>query len=201
MSWPAKARKWSFAEIQVDAECAKALFRQRRLGEPMAYYLEAFAALEGANKKLTAKLLQFVSDPVDPKLVASFIKEDDLLMALRYLGAPPISADDLKTLSGANLAWTQIQADPAKAAAIRDVILAILDPKRYPWVKEKRKPTKIEIEKAILAATVTASSQRVQTKRRSDERIELQGAVSVLRAYRVVTQTYLLDVVGHDFAA
>jgi len=180
MSWPSNARKWSLAEIHEDAQHAKELFRKRRLGEPMADYLEAFAALERANKKLTAKLPELLSDPVDPVLVASFVKDDDLLMALRYLGAPPISADDLETLSGANLAWTQIQASPQKAASIRDVILAILDPTRYPWVKKKRKPTKIEIEKAVLAATVTASSQRVQTKRRSDERIELQGAVTSL---------------------
>ena len=176
MSWPSKARKWSLA----DAERAKELFRQRRLAEPMADYLEAFAVLERANKKLTAKLPQLVSDPVDPELVASLVREQDLLMALRYLGAPPISADDLRTLSGTNLAWTQIQANPEKASSIRDVILAILDPMRYPWVKEKREPTKIEIDRAILAATVAASSQRVQTKRRSDERIELQGAVSSL---------------------
>lgn len=180
MTWPNGARKWTPQEIAADVAVARDHFRQRRLGEPMQRYLEAFDALDRANRKLTPKLAELFADPVDAELVASFIRDDDLLTALRYLGAPPISADDLETLSGESLSWTRIRGDPKKAAAVRDTIIAVLDPKRYSWIKDRRKPTKTEVEKAILAATVAASSQRVQTERRSEERTELQGAVERL---------------------
>ncbi len=148
----------------------------------MARYLHAFEALERANRKLTPQLQELFSDPVDANLVASIVKDPDLLMALRYLAAPPVSADDLKTLSGERLAWTQIRDDPAQATAIRDVLASALDPKRYPWIGEGRPPAETELDKAILAASVVASAQRVQTARRSDERVELQGALEKLLA-------------------
>jgi hypothetical protein len=182
MTWPNGARKWTPQEIVADVATARDLFRQRRLGEPMQRYLEAFDALDRANRKLTPKLADLFADPVDADLVASFVRDDDLLTALRYLAAPPISQDDLETLSGEKLSWTRIRSAPEKAKAVRDIIVAILDPKRYPWTKERRKPTKAELEKAVLAATVAASSQRVQTGRRSEERSDLQGAIERLLA-------------------
>lgn len=48
---------------------------------------------------------------------------------------------------------------------------------RFPWVKKGRLPKKAEIEAAILASTVVASAQKVQTSRRTDERNVLEGAV------------------------
>ena len=177
MSWPAGAWKWTLEEIVNDSNEARDFFRQRRLGEPMANYLKAFAALEKANRELTPRLAEVFADPVDPDLIAKLVKDAELLTALRYLCAPPISTDDLKTLVGEKLAWTQVKDDPRRAAAIRDVIVAILDPKRFPWIKEGRPAKKQEIERAILASTVLASAQRVQTQRRSDERKDLQAAV------------------------
>ena len=177
MSWPAGARKWTQEEIVRDANEARDFFRQRRIGEPMANYLKAFAALEKANRELTPRLADVFADPVDPDLIAKLVKDAELLTALRYLCAPPISADDLETLVGEKLAWTQVKNNPKRAAAIRDVIVAILDPKRFPWIKECRPAKKKEIEGAILASTVLASTQRVQTQRRSGEREDLQAAV------------------------
>lgn len=177
MSWPAGARKWTPDEILKDAKDARDFFRQRRLGEPMANYLKAFGALEKANRELTPRLAEIFADPVNPDLIAKLVKDAELLTALRYLGAPPISTDDLETLVGDKLAWTQVRDDPKRAAAIRDVIVAILDPTRFPWIKEGRPAKRHETEKAILASTVLASAQRVQTQRRSDERKDLQAAV------------------------
>lgn len=180
MSWPKGARKWSREEIVADVELARRAFRERRLAEPKARYLTAFEAIERANHELTPKLSQLFSESVDKELIANIVRDEELLAAFRYLAAPPISEDDLETLSGERLAWTQIRSDAKKAQAIRDVIVAILDPKRFPWVSKGRSPTQHEVEMAVLASTVTASAQRVQTERRSEERNELQGAVETL---------------------
>ena len=177
MTWPHGTKRWTIEEIATDAAKARDLFRTRRLGEPKEQYLQAFRVLEIANRDITPRLPEVFSDPVNPELIASLLKDDDLLTALRYLCAPPISKDDLETLIGSKLAWTQVSQSSERAKAIRDVIVAVLDPKRFPWIIEQRVPTEMEIEKAILASTVAASSQRVQTIRRGDERTMLQGAV------------------------
>ena len=90
---------------------------------------------------------------------------------------PPVSEDDLETLGGESLTPARILASPEFALAVRDVLRAILDPKRFPWIAAQRPPTKQERDEAILASTVLASSQEVQTKRRSDERQIVEGLV------------------------
>jgi hypothetical protein len=178
VSWPKEARKWNPAEIRKDVGRARTLFRERRVGEPKEKYLHAFGVIEHANRTLTPQLSRLFDDPLDIDLLVSIVKDRELLSAFRYLAAPPVSQDDLETLSGARLAWTQLKSNPGKAAAVRDVVASILDTKRFGWLREKRTPTKHEIESAILASTVVASAQRVQTERRSEERKELQGAVT-----------------------
>jgi len=177
MTWPDKAIKWTREQIIADAAEAKAFFRHRRLGEPLDNYLKAFAVLEKANNRLLKDFPRLFADPLDPAFVAVIVKDEDLLTALRYLGAPPISKDDLTTLVGDTLAWTLIKRDIDRATAVRDTIRAILDPKRFPWIYEGREPTRKECDAAILASSVVASAQRVQTQRRSDEKANVEGAV------------------------
>jgi len=180
MGWPQGAKHWSDAQIQMDAKLAKDIFRQKRFQEPKERYLKAFEELEQANKKVVALLPQILADPVDPELIASLVQEEHLLTALRYLGAPPISADDLKTMIDSTLAYTHIATNPDRAGMIRDVIRHILDPKRFPWIYENRSPTPTEEAAAILASSVAASAQRTQTARRSDERDAVEGAVKTV---------------------
>jgi hypothetical protein len=175
--WPKGARFWEAHEIVADAQTAREQFRQRRFGEPMEKYLAAFVELERANRQVIGSLQALVGDPVSPRLIASFVRDQNMCTALRYLGAPPISADDLETLTGATLAWTLIEKDVERASAIRDVIRQILDPKRFPWIYEKRAPTSTERKAAILASTVAASSQRLQTNRRTDDGKATEEAV------------------------
>lgn len=177
MIWPKGARKWSTEEIAADVILSREEFRRRRFGEPMDRYLAAFKSLEKANQKLISQLPRLFGDPVDPAFIGEILKDESLKTALRYLGAPPISVDDLKTLTGSTLAWTLIQKDTELATSLRDVIFQILDPKRFPWAKQGRLPTKTEVNAAILASTVAASAQQVQTSRRTDERNVLEGAV------------------------
>ncbi|BFU94932.1 MAG: type II restriction endonuclease [Nitrospira sp.] len=180
MSWPKGARKWSRREILSDARQARELFRQRRLEEPKERYLAAFQQLERANKQVIEILPQLLSDPVAPELIASVVQDRYLLTALRYLGAPPISTDDLRTLVGDTLAPTLIASHAERAKSVVDVIRRVLDPKRFPWMYENRPPTPREKQAAILASSVVASAQHVQTSRRADERDAVEGAVKKL---------------------
>lgn len=99
------------------------------------------------------------------------------MTALRYVAAPPISEDDLETLAGDSLTPARVASDREFATAIRDVLRAVLDPKRFPWIGEGRNPTSAERNAAVLASTSLASAQEVQTKRRSDERAMVEGLV------------------------
>lgn len=180
MRWPKHARKWTIEEIAKDARRATEIFRERRLGEPKERYLKAFGLLEAANRTLMGSLARLKERPVDAGWVAELIADENLRIALRYLGAPPISEDDLKTLTGDSLAPTLIRDNPARATQICEVILKILDPKRFPWIYEGRPAKREEISRALLASTVVAAAQRVQTSRRTDEKIAIEGAVSGL---------------------
>ncbi|MEK6803274.1 MAG: XamI family restriction endonuclease [Nitrospirota bacterium] len=180
MGWPQGAKHWSDAQIEKDAKLAKEIFRQKRFQEPKERYLKAFEELEQANKKVIALLPQILADPVDPELIASLVQEEHLLTALRYLGAPPISTDDLRTMIDSTLAYTYIATNPDRAGMIRDVIRRILDPRRFPWIYENRAPTPIEEKAAVLASSVAASAQRTQTARRSDERDAVEGAAKAI---------------------
>ncbi|MBI3887030.1 MAG: XamI family restriction endonuclease [Opitutae bacterium] len=175
--WPDLAPKWTAAQVARDAAIARDEFRQRRLGEPLQKYLEAFARLEKANRQIVGGLARLLAAPVNQPALAEIMGDKDLLTALRYVGAPPVSEDDLETLSGESLTAKRILADAEFAGAVRDVLCAILDPKRFPWIAAHRPPTKQERNAAILASTVLASSQEVQTKRRSDERQVVEGLV------------------------
>jgi hypothetical protein len=126
---------------------------------------------------LIGELDRLLADPIDPRLIAELLRDESAATALRYLGAPPISADDLKTLAETRLAWTQISNDAKQAAAVRDVIRAILDPKRFPWIEANRPSTAAERSAAVLASSVLAAAQRVQAARRGDEKAIVEGAV------------------------
>jgi hypothetical protein len=55
------------------------------------------------------------------------------VLTVRYLAAPPISADDLKVVSDARLTATALREDPDMARRVIDTILLGLDRNRFPW--------------------------------------------------------------------
>jgi hypothetical protein len=91
-----------------------------------------------------------------------------LLDPLRYLGAPPISEDDLKKIANVtSLAPGAIVNRPDDIRKVHGILKTLLDPYRFPWVAEKREATSSEREAALLASSVLLASQRVQTNRRN----------------------------------
>ena len=57
------------------------------------------------------------------------------------------------------------------------MVKQVLDPYRFPWVREDREPTELEIHTAIVASSVLIASQRVETERRSAIRDTMEGDV------------------------
>jgi XamI restriction endonuclease len=101
-------------------------------------------------------------------------------VGFRYLGAPPISTDDLETLAEAQLSAAAAQDVTGKRQRLVAVMRAFLDPRRFPWVEQHRAPTESELSAAVLATTTLIASQRVQTLRRGDEKAMVEGAVKGL---------------------
>lgn len=58
------------------------------------------------------------SNPLDLELLAATIRDEDLRTAFRYLAAPPVSEDDLKTLADSNLAPTTLRTQRAEAERV-----------------------------------------------------------------------------------
>ena len=156
-------------------------FRRRRLGEPLQRYLDAFDATDAVLGPLLGRLNELFGDDASAKEILSELwRSDEGRTAFRYLGAPPISNDDLQTLSEAKLGTRALEGDGAAAARLLDVMKVIADPRRFPWLASGRQPTSAEVQAARLATAVLMASQRVQTLRRGDEKSAVEGAVKGL---------------------
>lgn len=97
--------------------------------------------------------------------MATLLGMDWGLEVYRYLTAPPISADDLATLSGVPVS-AALKNNPDRIDATNTTVQLLIDPRRFPWLAEKRKPKKAEIEVAVKATTALLAAQKVQTYRR-----------------------------------
>lgn len=179
VAWPAGVRRWSIDELVQDAAASRADFRARRLGEPLARYLAAFDAASPVLAPLIEQLeVALAGGPAASALLSDVWKTDLGRTAFRYLGAPPISTDDLETLAEARLSAAAL--DGAGADKLLDVMRVIADPRRFPWLADRRAATPAERDAAQLASAVLVASQRVQTLRRGDEKSAVEGAVKGL---------------------
>lgn len=177
MRHPAAGRVWSIAEINADCIQAEQAFRLRRTSEPLEDYLAEFDTAKAAADDVIDRLPEILAEPANRDLLGKLTADRDLSTALRYLAAPPISEDDLDTLLSTKVTARAIRADPALAQGLVDLIRQTIDPKRFPWIRERVAPTKTQLNAAKLASAVAATIQRVQTKRRGDEKKALEGAV------------------------
>lgn len=173
-------RKWTRAQIENDVEMAKALFRRRRLDEPLALYTRFYNEFEPIFQDLIDRLPSLMGDIFDPARMPELVDEPDKQAALRYLTAPPISEDDLKTLAESTLTAAALRRDTGQARRVRDVVSHIVDPHRFPWIREGRDPTPEERAQAVMASSVLAAIRKVETRRRSNARKEQEDAVENL---------------------
>jgi hypothetical protein len=110
---------------------------------------------------------------------AAFFEDPELRTSARYLGGPPLSADDLRTFTGISPGRKRISREDAKIVA--GVITAALDRDRFPWLfGRSRSPTATEREVALKWTAGLQAAQRVQTRRRGESSARQEAAVERL---------------------
>lgn len=173
-------RRWAREELTTDSGISRESFRKQRLDEPLALYSEFFKAFVPIFGRIIGRLPTLMEDSVDPEAMPGLVREADDLTAFRYLAAPPVSEDDLKTLAETTLSASSLRGDPAEARRVRDVVLHIIDPHRFPWIKENRVPTPHERDRAVLASAALVAARKVETARRSDAKKKQEETVRVV---------------------
>lgn len=172
---------WTAAELAADAERAKAAFRTHRLREPLALYSRFFKAFAPIVAGMVDRLPSLTSaGQHQAETVADIIADDELRTAFRYLAAPPISEDNLKTLAETTLSATALRSDEAQARRVRETVLQVLDPHRFPWLADERSPTESERLQAIVSSAALIATRKVETARRSAAKNEQELAVKAM---------------------
>lgn len=168
--------RWTPDEFDRDLAIAIGEFKRQRLEEDPAEYFEVFDRKRAAVETL----LEATVDLSQIAEVACDIAADaDLFEALRYLAAPPISADDIKVLADVNtLTASRLRADPKLAEKLVETVIQALDRRRFVWVAEDREPTEAEREAAAMASAALITTQRIATDRRSNEKRLQEEAVA-----------------------
>ena len=159
--------RWSAEELDADAAIAAAAFRAQRLAVSdswATHYRQARDKFELLFRQIDDLQLEQISDD---RLADVFGK--GLGEALRYLAGPPISDDDLQVIADVDsLAPGMLKKRPEAARQVFDVIARVLDPHRFPWIRDGLAPTEHQREAALLASSVLLAAQRMATERRSE---------------------------------
>jgi hypothetical protein len=166
---------WTDAQLDSDRQFAIDQFRQQRMAEPLEEYLRHFAEVQAVMENLleTTTDLALLSQQA-----LSILTDPDYLDGFRYLAAPPISIDDLKTLTGTNsLAPKTLQNDPDLVERLVQTVRAGLDRRRFPWVSEDREATEADRAAAILATASLMATRRSETARRNEGKQEQEELV------------------------
>ena len=173
-------RHWTASELARDVEKAKTGFRRQRLHEPLDVYSRFFQTFAPIFADVIDRLPELIENPCDPNVVGDLVHDGDVRTAFRYLAAPPVSEDDLKTLAETTLSAATLRSDSEQAQRVRDTVLQIIDPHRFPWISENRNPTERERMRAIVASAVLVAARKVETSRRSDAKQLQENAVKAM---------------------
>lgn len=166
-------RRWSLEELQRDADEATERFRTGRLGDPLReLYRQTFDSYKEEFRRLLLQLPD-LRGPEGASRLADLFADPAKEIAFRYLTAPPTSADDLKTLANTSLAARTLAENPNAATRVRDVIIASLDERRFPWIDRGTDPSGGELEAALVASAALVAAKRIETARRtSSQRVQ-----------------------------
>jgi hypothetical protein len=173
--------QWSAEEIRSEVQAAREAFRRERTDEPREQYITFFDQFSKIFAELVDKLGSFTTDS-DPEELAKIVGNSNRHTALRYITAPPISEDDLKVLADTRLSAKALRSDPESAQRVREILLSIIDERRFPWIKENREPSKTEKQIAIVSSAALVAARKVETNRRSTAtKAQEQAARQLLR--------------------
>lgn len=159
--------RYTKKQLAADAEISSTAFRKERLA-PTEAWKSHYTKSHERFTELFEQLGSLTPAGITSVTLGAVYKRE-LGEALRYLSGPPISDDDLKVLSEvSSFAPGVISTDEAKLKKVYSVVEKTIDPYRFPWVLEKRGPTKVEKSAALLASSVLLAAQRMSTARRGD---------------------------------
>jgi hypothetical protein len=169
---PAPPGSWTERELKRDAARAKAVFIRERLAarreESERYVQErdAFALVVRALLAATDDLAQITGES---------LRDRQRLNFARYLAVPPISLDDLDTLTDSVFgSWVKQRTDrgvkPTDAAftVAATIIGERIDRDRAPWLAAGRPPTVMERNTFVGWAASGVAVGRVMTLRRGE---------------------------------
>lgn len=156
---------WDDDELEARRREAIADFITARNAEGSVRYRAAFSTA----LSLVDRLFEATSELVDFRSGAGLAEDPRLVRVARYLGAPPISGDDLDTLAEARIAQRKrLDADLSARAA--GVIFSAIDPERFPWLfaDPPGVPTSQERDKAVSWTAGLIAASETQLGRRSE---------------------------------
>lgn len=157
--------RWTREELEAARTHSIELFRKQRMEEPLEEYLEVFDEYQGKIEELLETTVDLAT--LEDHAFA-ILSDRKLLEAFRYLAGPPISLDDLKTLSdAAKLSPKALKNDAGLIRRVVETVRIGLDRRRFPWVVEDREPSEAERQAAVLASAALMATQRVATTRRN----------------------------------
>lgn len=189
--------RWTSAEFDQQAANALEAFRERRRRESVEEYPRLFDEYATRVERLmneTGNLSELSNDAIE------ILADSDLLETFRYVAAPPISEDDLKSLADASLAASRLREDPTMVKRILEVVQRSLDVRRFPWVAEQHSPNDTDILIAVIASASLMASQRVQTDRRSLAKVRQETLVKEFLSGIGMTEVETREIGGHGDA-
>lgn len=163
--------KWSAEDLQRERQAAEARFVVERQGEgPNAFYQSWDAAGPRVREALdiTNDLRDIRGEPL--------VRDVRLWHTLRYFCAPPVSEEDLWTIVGRKFK----NVPPAVADKTALAFESLLDSRRFPWLAERRRPSRAERETAILVTTVLMAHESLKTSRRGQSSRKQEDDVSTV---------------------
>jgi Holliday junction resolvase len=152
-------------------------FVDERGAETSVQYMELF----DASLRRVAHLFKETDDLLELRSSSVFSESADQISIARYLTGPPISADDLDTLSGSRVSKRK-RVDPESAEIALTVIEAALDRRRFPWLfaSPVRRPTSQERQIALKWTAGLKTAQEMQTARRAESSSRQESEVAQL---------------------
>lgn len=165
---------WTEEELVAQAQVALDEFVDRRLAEPGGKYVAHVKAHRKAIIRLFKAISHIDSKNFSIESIRPILLDEELFDALRYVGGPPISGDDLGVLvtrSVKGIKKSDLKTSDKLPLEVMNLICRVADPYRFPWVATKRKPSTRELREAIQATTTLHATQSLQTERRAHGKV------------------------------